>query len=268
MDSSQRKRFSFFLFLLLVCSIGASSANARVTTVQVTLTKLTHTFDGTQKSAGCQTKPGGVATKITYQDVGSGTERLKAGSYGVTCTVTALGKSGSATGTLVIKPASQTIDFAPIGDQTLGTPPFALIANASSGLPVTFTSNTPDVCAVAGVMVSLVKAGACSITASQAGDHNHGPAPEVLQTFNVTGTSSGLRYIQAYDSGFLGDWRVEEWDPIDVNPNAPAPGRTGTSIEVLHDVNGWGAAGLANMRDWNNVHYMYLNEFKTIDFDL
>jgi hypothetical protein len=99
----------------------------------VTLTKLVQTYDGTQKSVGCQTKPANVATSITYRDVGSGTGRINAGSYGVTCTVTALGKSGSATGTLIVKAASQTIAFAAIGDEAIGTPPFALIANASSG---------------------------------------------------------------------------------------------------------------------------------------
>jgi chitinase len=267
MDSSQRKRFSFFFILFLLCSIGASSANA-ATAVQVTLSKLTQTFDGTQKSATCQTKPGNVATALTYTDVGSGTGRINAGSYGVTCTVTAPGKSGSATGTLVIARASQTISFPAVGDKTMGAPPFALVANATSGLPVSFASNPPDVCTVAGVMVSLAKAGTCSITASQGGNLNYLSAPTISQAFNVTTTSAGLHYVTAYDSGFQGDWRVEEWDPVDVNPSAPAPGRTGTAIEIRHDVNGWGGAGLANMLDWNHVHYMYLNEFKTIEFDL
>jgi hypothetical protein len=117
-------------------------------------------------------------------------------------------------------------------------------------------------------MVSLVKAGTCSITASQGGNLNYVPALNVSTSFNVITATSGLRYITAYESGFQGDWRVEEWDPVYINPNATAPGRTGTAIEVQHDVNGWGGAGLANMLDWNNVHYMYLNEFKTIEFDL
>ena len=269
MDSSRRKPFPFFFILILLGSIGASSANAaRVTSVQVTLTKLTQTYDGTQKSAGCETKPANVATNFSYKDAGSGTGRINAGNYWVTCTVTELVKSGSATGTLVIKPASQTIAFAPIGDRTMGTPPFALVASATSGLPVSFTSITPDVCAVAGGTVSLLRTGSCSITASQEGNLNYLPAPKSGQPFNVTSSSSGLHYLQAYDSGFQGDWRTEKWDPIDVNPSAPAPGRTGTAIEVRHDVNGWGAAGLANMLDWNHVHYMYLNEFKTIELDL
>ena len=83
---------------------------------------------------------------------------------------------------------------------------------------------------------------------------------------------SALHYVAAYDSALQGDWNVTTWEDPDhaiaVNPNAPAPGRAGNAIEVQFSQNGWGAFGLANMADWNNVHYMYLNEFKTIEFDL
>ena len=44
--------------------------------------------------------------------------------------------------------ATQTITFASPGNQILGTPPFALNATASSGLPVTITSTTASVCTV------------------------------------------------------------------------------------------------------------------------
>jgi chitinase len=81
-----------------------------------------------------------------------------------------------------------------------------------------------------------------------------------------------LHYLVAYDSALQGDWSIANWDDPDhvitVNPNAPAPGRPGNALEVRFSENGWGAFGLANMTDWNNVHYMYLNEFKTIEFEL
>lgn len=268
MDSRFRKRFLFLLTLLFLFSLGASAAPPRATQVQVTLTKLVHTYDGSQKSAECQTLPAGVATAITYKNAGSGTGRVDAGSYWTTCSVVEPGKSGAATGRLAIMAASQTIAFAPVADKRAGDPPFDLNASASSGLPVSFTSDTPNVCAVAGITVSLLGAGTCTITASQDGDLNHLPAPKAGQSFNVAAGGSSLHYVTAYNSGFQGDWRTEEWPAIEVNPNAPAPGRPGTAIEVRHDVNGWGGAGLANMTDWNNVHYMYLNEFKTIEFDL
>lgn len=79
-------------------------------------------------------------------------------------------------------------------------------------------------------------------------------------------------YVVAYDSALQGDWSTTTWEdadhPIAVNATAPAPGREGNAIEVRFSENGYGAFGLANMRDWNNVHYMYLNEFRTIELDL
>jgi len=81
-----------------------------------------------------------------------------------------------------------------------------------------------------------------------------------------------LQYLVAYDSTLRGDWSTTTWDDPDhaiaVNTSATAPGRDGNAIEVRYSQNGWGAFGLANMKDWNDVHYMYLNEVRTIDFDL
>ncbi len=66
----------------------------------------------------------------------------------------------------------QTITLAPVSNMTFGGTPFALTATASSGLPVTFRSDTPGVCAVSGATVTLVAAGACTITGDQPGNVN------------------------------------------------------------------------------------------------
>ena len=78
------------------------------------------------------------------------------------------------------------ITFGALSNQPLGTPPFALTASASSGLPVTFTSLTPTVCTTSGSTVTLVAAGTCTIRASQAGDATYGAATNVDQSFTVT----------------------------------------------------------------------------------
>ena len=83
-------------------------------------------------------------------------------------------------------PASQTISFNALGNQTLGAPPFALSATASSGLPVSFASLTSAVCTVSGSTVTLVALGTCTIRASQAGNATYGAAPNVNQSFTVT----------------------------------------------------------------------------------
>jgi len=49
---------------------------------------------------------------------------------------------------ITIAPLGQTISFAPLGDQVLGTMPFVLSATASSGLPVAFSSLTTSICVV------------------------------------------------------------------------------------------------------------------------
>lgn len=85
-------------------------------------------------------------------------------------------------------PTPQTITFGPLSNHTLGSGSFALNATASSGLTVTFGSNSTAICTVSGVTVTLVAAGTCSITASQSGNSVYAAATPVTQTFTVTQT--------------------------------------------------------------------------------
>ncbi|CAN5161832.1 hypothetical protein BH11PSE9_BH11PSE9_16550 [soil metagenome] len=81
--------------------------------------------------------------------------------------------------------AAQTLVFASPGDQSLGVAPLALTATASSGLPVSFISLTPAVCTVSGSTLTLVAAGTCSISASQAGDSAYSAAASITRSFTV-----------------------------------------------------------------------------------
>jgi len=60
-----------------------------------------------------------------------------------------------------------------------------LSATASSGLTVTFGSDTPTVCTVAGSTVSYLLEGTCTVTADQAGDASFDPAPQVTLDIGV-----------------------------------------------------------------------------------
>ena len=60
-----------------------------------------------------------------------------------------------------------------------------LSANASSGLPVSYTLSTAGVCTVSGSTVSLITAGTCTITAAQGGNVFYAPAKAVTQSFTV-----------------------------------------------------------------------------------
>jgi hypothetical protein len=82
---------------------------------------------------------------------------------------------------------SQSITMAPIPDTPLRRKHVAIVANASSVLPVVLTSQTPLVCSVSGDQATLLSRGTCTIAADQAGNGVYAAAPEVTQSFRVTG---------------------------------------------------------------------------------
>ncbi len=83
---------------------------------------------------------------------------------------------------------SQTITFTNPGMQTVGTP-LTLIATASSGLMVSFASQTTSVCTVSGTTATFLEAGPCKVQATQAGNAAYAAATPVSQTFTVNATS-------------------------------------------------------------------------------
>jgi Zn-dependent metalloprotease len=91
--------------------------------------------------------------------------------------------SGEATCTPKLKP--QTITFLPPADRTYGAPDFDLSATSSSGLQVSYSSPTPDVCTIPSATVHIVGAGTCILRADQAGDIQYLPAPQLTRSFTV-----------------------------------------------------------------------------------
>jgi RHS repeat-associated protein len=92
----------------------------------------------------------------------------------------------------------QSIQFAPIPDQTVSSPAFPLKAVASSGLPVSFASLTPSVCTVSTNVVSLVSVGACVIAASQAGNAMYRPAFQSTRSFAITAAGTSPQVITGF----------------------------------------------------------------------
>jgi Regulator of chromosome condensation (RCC1) repeat/PASTA domain len=106
------------------------------------------------------------------------------------CTVTASQPGGlnfnpapDVSRTFAIVRVSQSITFPPLVTKMFGDADFAVSAFSSSALPVSFAAGGN--CAVSGVIVHLTGAGSCTITASQVGDVNWEPAPDVSQTFAI-----------------------------------------------------------------------------------
>ena len=89
-----------------------------------------------------------------------------------------------ANGTLVVGAGAQSITFPPLADKVFGDPVFALGATASSGLPVTFVVVSGPA-TLSGGTLGITGTGTVTIRASQAGDANYAPAPEVTRSFNV-----------------------------------------------------------------------------------
>ena len=120
-----------------------------------------------------------------------------------TCSITASQDGGSmyAAATPVSKSFAvtltpQTITFARPADTALSSGTVALTASASSGLTVTFASDTAAVCTVSGSTVTLLTGGTCTITASQTGDSTYDPATPVSRSFEVTLAAQTINFPQ------------------------------------------------------------------------
>ena len=87
------------------------------------------------------------------------------------------------------KPSSQTITFNSLPNEPYGTAPITVSATASSGLTVSFNSQTPTYCTVSGTYgatVTLGAVGTCTIQATQAGNNTYAAAMPVIQSFQIT----------------------------------------------------------------------------------
>jgi len=81
----------------------------------------------------------------------------------------------------------QTITFAPVTTADIATKSLTLTATASSGGVVTYSSTTTENCSVSGSTLTLIKAGNCTITASQSGTSTLAPIT-ASATITLTGT--------------------------------------------------------------------------------
>ena len=106
--------------------------------------------------------------------------------------------------------ASQTITFGSLPAPTYAPGgSFSISATSSSGLPVTYSSQTPGVCSVSGsttpATVQIVAAGNCLIEANQFGNSNYSAAPSVTQAITIAkGNQLALNATATPDSILTG----------------------------------------------------------------
>src|SRR2546428_335734 len=86
--------------------------------------------------------------------------------------------------TFAIGKANQTITSSALADHTYGAADFTVSATTSSGLGVNFSASGN--CTVSSSSVHITGARSCTITASQGGNANYNPAPDVSRTFAIT----------------------------------------------------------------------------------
>ncbi len=91
---------------------------------------------------------------------------------------------------------SQSLSGAVGGTVSLG-------ATATSGLALTYASDTTGVCTVSGTTLSLVSAGTCSITASQAGSDSYF-ATSLTRSFTVAKGSQSISWSQSLSGAVTG----------------------------------------------------------------
>ncbi|MFI5336099.1 MAG: MBG domain-containing protein [Opitutales bacterium] len=166
------------------------SFNVTTAGAAVTLGSLNPTYDGNAHAATATTNPPGLTVTFTY-DGAPGTP-TNAGSYAVVGTVVDANYAGSANGTLVIAPASQTIAFTGPANQPFSFNPISLSASATSGLPVSFSVQAGNA-SLSGNLLTLSGTGLITVRASQPGDSNHNPSPSVDQSFTVSGDFEAWR---------------------------------------------------------------------------
>lgn len=92
---------------------------------------------------------------------------------------------------------AQSISFSPLDDKVVGQPPFILNATASSGLPVSFSTDSPVRLDVTGVSATLLSSGRARVRASQGGSVAFLPAADVIQEFCINPVKPSIEVIDS-----------------------------------------------------------------------
>jgi len=98
--------------------------------------------------------------------------------------------------TLSVGKAGQTITFNALPGLIYGDNDVMLVAPASSGLNVIFSSADPGVAVVSGATLKVTGAGSTTITASQPGNNNFYPAPDAVVNLVVSKAGQEILFTE------------------------------------------------------------------------
>ncbi|WP_333814192.1 Ig-like domain-containing protein [Tabrizicola sp.] len=149
---------------------------------------------------------GASATGVTVVNDSTITATTPAGASGPVSVIVTTPYGSNTANTLFAYRDAQTISFTDPADRTfIANDSVPLVATATSGLTVSFTSATPTVCSVTGATATVLTGGICTINANQAGDVAYNPAPQVSQSFTISPASQTISFT----------------DPADISPFVP-----------------------------------------------
>jgi hypothetical protein len=193
---------------------------------------VTSPSDGTYDQSYDIVTSGGSGTGALSFDVGSssacaivaGKLKITSGTGGCAVSATKAGddnynETTSPAHAVTVHKADQTISFAAPANKNLGDADFVVTATTSSGLTVSFASQTTGVCTMSGSSVHIVTIGTCTIRASQAGNGNYNAAPNVDRSFSITYVFHGF------------------FQPVE-NDNKWNAAQAGSAIPVKFDLSG------------------------------
>ena len=158
----------------------------------------------------------------------------------------------------VIGRNSQTVAFTsspPVSASVGGFPMYEVHATASSELPVELRSETPSVCEVwalteTGAIIRLSAAGTCIIAAFQEGNESFAAAPEVRQSFAVSGDGQIIQWISEPPTSATLKGPVYEVEatatsglPVSFSSATPSVCSVGSTIEGYRATVTYSAAG-------------------------
>lgn len=131
------------------------------------------------------------------------------------------GTVDSRTVTVSVGTVAQTITFGALPNKASGDAPFILQAVASSGLPVTFEVVSGPA-SIAGSTVTLTGTGSVTIRAKQAGNASFAAAPNIDQSFTVTGpVVLASRLVNISTRSYVGTGADVQIAGFIINGNAP-----------------------------------------------
>lgn len=111
-------------------------------------------------------------------------------------------------GSLTIDKGNQVITFKNIPADLRSQQEYQLVATSTSGLPVSFNSSESTIASISGNNMNVGKEGNVRIIASQEGNQNWNPAPDVIQTIITLQAFNKIRSLFTPNNDGMNDYWV------------------------------------------------------------